>query len=47
MQSSGQDGMLTFDQHLAQKVLDGTISMEQGRDLCHSLEEFLRLAGRV
>jgi len=47
MQSSGQDGMLTFDQHLAEKVLDGTVSMEQGRDLCHSPEEFLRLAGRV
>jgi twitching motility protein PilT len=46
MQSSGADGMLTFDQHLAEKVLDGTISMEQGRDLCHSYEEFVRLAGR-
>jgi twitching motility protein PilT len=46
MQSSGSDGMLTFDQHLAAKVLDGTVSMEQGRELCHSIEDFVRLAGR-
>jgi twitching motility protein PilT len=47
MQSSGSDGMLTFDQHLAEKVLEGTISMEQGRELCHSFEDFIRLAGRA
>jgi twitching motility protein PilT len=46
MQSSGGDGMLTFDQHLASKVLDSTITFEQGLDLCHAREEFVRLAGR-
>jgi twitching motility protein PilT len=46
MQSSGKDGMLTFDQHLASKVMDGVITFEQGLDLCHAREEFVRLAGR-
>jgi twitching motility protein PilT len=46
MQSSGKDGMLTFDQHLAAKVMDGIITFEQGLDLCHAREEFVRLAGR-
>ncbi|HKC29023.1 MAG TPA: type IV pilus twitching motility protein PilT, partial [Jatrophihabitans sp.] len=32
MQSSGADGMLTFDQHLAQRVAEGAISYEQGLD---------------
>jgi twitching motility protein PilT len=31
MQSSGADGMLTFDQHLATRVQEGAISYEQGR----------------
>jgi twitching motility protein PilT len=47
MQSSGQDGMLTFDQHLAARVHENAISYEQGLDLCHSAEEFKRLAGRM
>jgi twitching motility protein PilT len=47
MQSSGQDGMLTFDQHLAQRVMEGAISYEQGLGLCHAPEEYKRLAGRV
>jgi twitching motility protein PilT len=47
MQSSGQDGMLTFDQHLAQRVAEGAISYEQGLGLCHAPEEYKRLAGRV
>jgi twitching motility protein PilT len=46
MQSSGQDGMLTFDQHLAQRVHEGAISYEQGLELCHAAEEYQRLAGR-
>ena len=46
MQSSGGDGMLTFDQHLAQKVQDQYITYDQALDLCHSVEEFTRLAGR-
>jgi twitching motility protein PilT len=47
MQSSGQDGMLTFDQHLAERVHQNAISYEQGLELCHSAEEYKRLAGRV
>jgi twitching motility protein PilT len=47
MQSSGADGMLTFDQHLAEKVSSGVISFEQGLELCHAREEYMRLAGRV
>jgi twitching motility protein PilT len=46
MQSSGAEGMLTFDQHLAQRVQEQAISYEQGLDLCHSIPEFSRLAGR-
>ena len=47
MQSSGADGMLTFDQHLASRVHEGAISYEKAVELCHSMEEFRRLAGRV
>jgi twitching motility protein PilT len=47
MQSSGADGMLTFDQHLAERVQDGQIPYEQAISLCHSAEEFKRLAGRM
>jgi twitching motility protein PilT len=47
MQSSGQDGMLTFDQHLSQRVNEGVITYEQGLDLCHAVEEYKRLAGRT
>jgi twitching motility protein PilT len=47
MQSSGQDGMLTFDQHLAQRVAEGAITYEQGLGLCHAPEEYKRLAGRM
>jgi twitching motility protein PilT len=47
MQSSGQDGMLTFDQHLAHRVQQQVITYEQALDLCHSVPEFSRLAGRA
>jgi twitching motility protein PilT len=47
MQSSGADGMLTFDAHLAQRVQEGAISYEQGLTLCHAAEEYKRLAGRA
>jgi twitching motility protein PilT len=46
MQSSGADGMLTFDQHLASRVHEGAISHEKGLELCHSAEEYKRLVGR-
>ena len=45
MQSSGGDGMLTFDQHLATRVAEGVISLEKARSICHAPEEFNRLAG--
>ena len=47
MQSSGQDGMLTFDQHLAERVHQNAVTYEQGLELCHSVEEYKRLAGRM
>jgi len=47
MQSSGADGMLTFDQHLAQRVHESAISHEQALDLCHAPEEYKRLVGRA
>jgi twitching motility protein PilT len=47
MQSSGTDGMLTFDQHLAHRFQQQIITYEQALDLCHSEAEFSRLAGRA
>jgi len=47
MQASGSDGMLTFDQHLAQRVEQNVITYDQALALCHSAEEFKRLAGRL
>jgi twitching motility protein PilT len=47
MQSSGEDGMLTFDQHLAQRVHESAIDYERALDLCHAPEEFNRLVGRI
>jgi twitching motility protein PilT len=47
MQSGANDGMLTFDQHLSERVRQQIITFEQGLDLCHSPEEFKRLAGRM
>jgi twitching motility protein PilT len=47
MQAGGGDGMLSFDQHLAERVRHQIITFDQGLDLCHSAEEFRRLAGRA
>ena len=47
MQSGGGAGMLSFDQHLAERVQHHIISFEQALSLCHSAEEFKRLVGRV
>jgi twitching motility protein PilT len=46
MQSGGSSGMLSFDQHLAQRVAQQSITQEQALELCHSVEEFTRLVGR-
>jgi twitching motility protein PilT len=47
MQSGAGDGMLAFDQHLAERVRQQLITYEQGLTLCHSADEFSRLAGRL
>jgi twitching motility protein PilT len=47
MQSGAGEGMLSFDQHLADRVRAQLITFEQALDLCHSVVEFKRLAGRV
>jgi twitching motility protein PilT len=47
MQSGGSSGMLSFDQHLAQRVQQEIITFAQALELCHSAEEFQRLARRA
>jgi twitching motility protein PilT len=47
MQSGGRDGMLSFDQHLAERVRSQLITFELGLEMCHSPEDFQRLAGRM
>jgi twitching motility protein PilT len=47
MQSGGQDGMLSFDQHLAERLAQQLITFETALGLCHSPEDFLRLIGRA
>jgi twitching motility protein PilT len=47
MQTGSSEGMLSFDQHLAERVRQQVITFEQAFDLCHSTEDFKRLAGRV
>ncbi|SHN20885.1 type IV pilus twitching motility protein PilT [Cryptosporangium aurantiacum] len=46
MQAGAGEGMLAFDQHLAERVRQQMITFEQGLTLCHSVEEYARLAGR-
>ena len=46
MQSGAGEGMLSFDQHLAERVRQQLISFEQGLTLCHSEDAYSRLAGR-
>jgi twitching motility protein PilT len=47
MQSGGGMGMLSFDQHLAERVRQQVITYEQGLELCHSVEDYSRISGRV
>jgi twitching motility protein PilT len=47
MQAGGNDGMLSFDQNLAERVREGLVAVDQALDLCHSQEELKRLIGRV
>ena len=44
MQSAGDLGMITFDQHLAQRYAEGTVSKETAMEYAHAPDEFLRLA---
>jgi twitching motility protein PilT len=45
MQAGGSDGMLVFDQNLAEKVREGLVSQQVALELCHSQEELKRLIG--
>ena len=47
MQAGGGDGMLSFDQHLVDRVRDGEVTMQAALDICHSPEELKRLIGRT
>ena len=47
LQAGAQYGMNTLDQHLAELVRSNRISLEQGREKCHHLEDFNRLVGRA
>jgi twitching motility protein PilT len=39
--------MLAFDQHLAERVREGVVSIQGAMEICHSQEELKRLIGRV
>jgi twitching motility protein PilT len=47
MQAGGSDGMLAFDQNLAEKVREGQVTLQVALELCHSQEELKRLVGRM
>ncbi|MFF5291292.1 type IV pilus twitching motility protein PilT [Paractinoplanes globisporus] len=47
MQAGGSEGMLAFDQHLAEKVREGVVTLQIALELCHSQEELKRLIGRM
>jgi twitching motility protein PilT len=47
MQAGGNDGMLAFDQHLAERVREGLVTARVALDICHSQEELKRLIGRI
>ncbi len=47
MQAGGNDGMLSFDQNLAERVREQLVTVDQALEICHSQEELKRLIGRV
>ncbi|MGX6602049.1 type IV pilus twitching motility protein PilT [Micromonosporaceae bacterium Da 78-11] len=47
MQAGAGDGMLAFDQHLAEKVREGIVALPTALELAHSQEELKRLVGRM
>jgi twitching motility protein PilT len=46
LQAGAGGGMQSFDQHLAQRVAAQIVTFDQALEICHSPEEFKRLAGR-
>jgi twitching motility protein PilT len=46
LQAGARHGMHTMDQHLAELVKAGRISMDTALEKCHHVEDFNRLAGR-
>ncbi|WP_030176861.1 type IV pilus twitching motility protein PilT [Spirillospora albida] len=47
IQSGATDGMLAFDRHLADRVQRNLITFDRALEVCHSPEEFRRLAGKA
>ena len=47
MQAGGNEGMLSFDQHLAERVREGDVALPAALEICHSPEELKRLIGRM
>ncbi|WP_246614792.1 type IV pilus twitching motility protein PilT [Paractinoplanes bogorensis] len=47
MQAGAGDGMLAFDQHLAEKVREQIVTLPAALEICHSQEELKRLVGRM
>lgn len=47
MQAGARDGMLSFDQHLAELVRSGVVAYDVAMSLCHSPEDLARLARTV
>ncbi len=47
LQAGAGIGMQTMDQHLAELVKGGAVPYDAALEICHSVEEFRRLAGRA
>ena len=47
LQAGARDGMIAFDHHLAQRVRAGVVAYDSALTLCHSPEDFARLARTV
>jgi twitching motility protein PilT len=47
LQAGAAEGMISFDQHLAQRVREQQITFEQALEICHSVEELRRIVGRA
>ncbi len=45
LQSSAELGMISFDQHLAQRYGEHMVSLSTALELAHSPDEFKRIAG--